>query len=119
MEASKNTDEYIAAFPSDVQQKLQQLRDLIKANVPLETKECISYKMPTLKLHGNLVHFAAHKNHIGFYPTPSVIEAFKQQLTNYSYSKGAIQFPLAKPLPAALIAQMVSYRVEENLSKKK
>jgi uncharacterized protein YdhG (YjbR/CyaY superfamily) len=66
MEASKNTDEYIPAFPTDVQQKLQQLRDIIKANIPLGTEECINYKMPTFKLLGNLVHFAAYKKHIGF-----------------------------------------------------
>jgi len=119
MEASKNTADYIAVFPPGVQQKLEQMRDVIKDNIPLEAEECINYKMPTFKLHGNLVHFAAFQNHIGFYPSPSAIEVFKVQLTNYPYSKGAIQFPMDKPLPLELIAEIVQYRVKENLMKKK
>ena len=112
-------DDYIAKFPMDVSEKLQHLKAIIKKNCPLEAEECINYKMPTFKLHGNLVHFAAYKNHIGFYPSPSAIEAFKGQLTNYTYSKGAIQFPLDKPLPLELIAEIVRFRVKENLIKKK
>ncbi|WP_339922509.1 DUF1801 domain-containing protein [uncultured Cyclobacterium sp.] len=119
MKGAQNIDDYIMEFPQDLVKKLQDLRAIIKDNCPLEVEECLNYKMPTFKLYGNLVHFAAYKNHIGFYPTPSAIEVFKIQLTNYSYSKGAIQFPLDKPLPFQLIADIVQYRVKENTSKKK
>jgi len=75
--------------------------------------------MPTFRLNGNFVHFAAYKNHVGFYPTPSAIERFKGELSSFKTSKGAVQFPLAEPIPLALVKEMVRFRVEENLSKKK
>jgi uncharacterized protein YdhG (YjbR/CyaY superfamily) len=109
-----STDEYIAQFPAEIQQKLHQLRATIRAAAP-EATEKISYQMPTFFLHGNLVHFAAFKNHIGFYPTPSGIEAFKDDLAKYPGSKGAIRFPLDQPLPLELVTRIVNYRVTENL----
>ena len=107
-------DEYIATFPADIRKILEELRLTIKANAP-EATEKISYQMPTFFLKGNLVHFAAHPNHIGFYPTPSGIEAFQQELSAYKSSKGAVQFPLDQPLPLELIARIVQFRVGENL----
>ncbi len=80
-------------------------------------RETISYQMPTFTLHGNLVHFAAHKNHIGFYPTPSGIRNFQDEFTDYKWSKGAVQFPLDRPIPFELIARIVRFRVEEMLVK--
>ena len=108
-------DEYIATCPEHVQKILQELRAVIKAAAP-EAVEKISYQMPTFALHGNLVHFAAHKNHIGFYPTPSGIEAFKEELAVYKGAKGSVQFPLDQPLPWDLIGRIVRFRVVENLS---
>lgn len=109
-------DEYIATFPEDIQKKLQTVRETIKAEAP-EAQEKISYQMPTFYLHGNLVHFAAFKNHIGFFPIPSGIEAFKQELSAYETSKGGIRFPFNQPLPLDLITRMVKFRVAENLKK--
>ncbi len=110
----QTVDDYIFQFPAEVQEKLHLLRNLIKETVP-EAKEKISWQMPTYDLYGNLVHFAAHKNHIGFYPAPSGIEIFKTQLAEYKSSKGAIQFPMSKPLPLELIGEIVRYRAAENL----
>jgi len=109
-------DEYIALFPKDIQKILQELRATIKAAAP-DAKEKISYQMPTFDLYGNLVHFAAHKNHIGFYPTPSGIDAFKNELSVYEGAKGSVQFPLDKPLPLKLISKIVKFRVAENVEK--
>jgi uncharacterized protein YdhG (YjbR/CyaY superfamily) len=109
-------DEYIATFPEEVQVKLEELRATIKAAAP-DAEEKISYQMPTFALKGNLVHFAAHKTHIGFYPTPSGIEAFQRELSVYESSKGAVQFPIDKPLPLELISKIVKFRVAENLKK--
>jgi uncharacterized protein YdhG (YjbR/CyaY superfamily) len=106
-------DEYIAIFPEEVQAKLRQLRTVIHTAAP-DATEKISYQMPTFYLNGNLVHFAALKNHIGFYPTPSGIENFKEELKSYKSSKGAVQFPLDQPLPLDLIARIVQFRVTEN-----
>jgi len=106
-------DEYILNCNTDVQERLQQLRLVIKEAAP-EATEKISWKMPTFELYGNLVFFAAFKNHIGFYPLPSGIEAFKDELSEYKSSKGSVQFPLNKPLPFELIGRMVKARVEEN-----
>lgn len=114
--ATQNIDEYIADFPEDVQAKLKQLRAVIKAAAP-EAEEAISYQMPTFKLKGNLVHFAAYQNHIGFYPAPRGIEAFKEELSAYKGGKGSVQFPLDKPLPLDLISKIVRFRVAENLEK--
>ncbi|CAI6085572.1 hypothetical protein PAECIP112173_04687 [Paenibacillus sp. JJ-100] len=106
-------DEYIAAFPTDVQLKLQRLRQIIREAAPL-AEEKISYKMPTYAQHGNLVHFAAYTKHIGFYPAPSGILAFKEQLSKFKGAKGSVQFPLDEPLPEELIRQIVEFRVKEN-----
>jgi len=109
-------DKYISNFPDNVQLILQELRATIQKAAPT-AKETISYQMPTFTLHSNLVHFAAYKNHIGFYPAPSGIESFKDELKPYKTSKGAIQFPIDKPLPLNLISKIVTYRVEENSNK--
>lgn len=109
-------DEYVKCFPLETQKKLEELRATIKMIVP-DAKEKISYQMPTFALNGNLVHFAAYKNHIGFYPGASGIEAFKHELKAYKHAKGSVQFPLDKPLPMELISRIVKYRVEENLKK--
>lgn len=109
-------DEYIGSFPEDVQAILEELRQTIRQAAP-DAEEAISYQMPTFKLHGNLVHFAVNKNHIGFYPAPSGIEAFKQELAPYGLSKGAIRFPKDQPLPFDLVRRIVEYRVQENIAK--
>jgi uncharacterized protein YdhG (YjbR/CyaY superfamily) len=106
-------EEYILQFPSEVQEKLQAMRNGIKESAP-EAKEKIAWGMPTFDLHGNLVHFAALKKHIGFYPGASGIEAFKHRLSEYKWSKGAVQFPMEKPLPYELIGEIVRFRVDEN-----
>lgn len=109
-------DEYIATFPEDVQTILQTLRATIKAAAPAAAEK-ISYQMPTFDLKGNLVHFAAFKNHIGFYPAPRGIEAFKEELSGYAGAKGSVQFPISEPLRLELISRIVRFRVEENLKK--
>jgi uncharacterized protein YdhG (YjbR/CyaY superfamily) len=109
-------DEYIAQFSLEIQEILNTLRKVIKESAPNATEK-ISYQIPTFFLHKNLVHFAACKNHIGFYPTPSGIEAFKEELSGYKGSKGSIQFPLNKPMPYELISKIVQYRVAENIKK--
>jgi uncharacterized protein YdhG (YjbR/CyaY superfamily) len=114
----KNIDDYIALFPKETQSLLQQIRATIKKAAP-EAVEKISYQMPTFFLNGNLVYFAAFKNHIGFYPVPTGIEKFKKELSGYKTSKGAVQFPLDKPLPLELITKIVKFRVAENLKKAK
>jgi uncharacterized protein YdhG (YjbR/CyaY superfamily) len=114
----KTTDEYIATFPKNVQRILEELRKAIRDSAP-RAEEAISYQMPTFKLNGNLVHFAAFKNHIGFYPTPSGIEAFKEELSDYEVSKGTVRFPLNRPIPFDLVRRIVRYRVKENLDRKK
>lgn len=111
-----NIDEYIVAFPPEVQKLLEAMRATIKKAAP-QAEEKISYQMPTFYLKGNLVHFAAHKNHIGFYPAPSGITAFADELAKYESSKGAVQFPMDKPLPLKLVAKIVKFRVAENLKK--
>ena len=112
----KSIDEYIATFPEAIQTILEELRATIKAAAP-DAEEKISYQMPTFALKGNLVHFAALKNHIGFYPTPSGIEAFKDELSIYEGTKGAVRFPIGKPLPLELISKIVKFRVVENLKR--
>jgi len=109
-------DEYIANFPADIQEKLVKMRTTIRKAAP-DAEEKISYQMPTFFLKGNLVHFAALKNHIGFYPTPSAIIAYAKELKRYISTKGAVQFPLNEPLPLNLVAKMVTFRVKENLQK--
>jgi len=111
-------DEYIRSFPPEIQKLLNEVRGAIKATAP-DAIEKISYHIPTFYLNGNLVHFAAFKNHIGFYPTSSGISAFKDELKEYKSAKGSVQFPLDKPMPIALIKRIVKYRVGENTQKPK
>ncbi len=106
-------DEYIAGYPDSVQAILQEIRRTIAEEVPNAT-EAIAYGIPTFKLRGkNLVHFGAHKKHIGFYPTPSGLEAFAEQLSVYASGKGSAQFPLDKPMPLDLIREIVRYRITQ------
>lgn len=114
----KTIDEYIQTYPRNIQSILEQMRQAIRKAAP-EASEAISYQMPAFKLNGNLVYFAAFKNHIGFYPTSSGIESFKKELSQYKTSKGAVQFPLDKPIPYDLVEKIVLFRVKENLAKKK
>ncbi len=111
-------DEYISRCPEDVQPILFKIKAVIKESAP-GVVERISYQMPGFYLNGMLVWFGVHKQHIGFYPTGSGIEAFKEELSGYKSSKGAVQFPLDKPMPYELISKIVKFRVAENLKKKK
>lgn len=111
--ASQTIDEYIAGFPPPVQTRLEKIRATIRKAAP-KAEEAIKYSMPTFVLHGNLIYFAAYKNHIGIYPTPRGIEAFKEELAGYEGGKGSIQFPLDKPIPYTLIGKIVKFRVLEN-----
>jgi uncharacterized protein YdhG (YjbR/CyaY superfamily) len=111
----KTIDEYIATFPAVIQAKLKEVRAVIKAAAP-EASEKISYQMPTFYLFGNLVHFAAFKNHIGFYPAPRGIEEFQKELSVYKGAKGSVQFPLDQPMPLDLISRIVKFRVKDNLA---
>lgn len=117
METSQTTpktiDEYIAGFSPEVQAILQQIRTVIRETAP-QAKEAIKYRMPTFTLNGNLVHFAAFKQHIGFYPVPSGIEKFKEELSVYEGGKGSVKFPLDRPIPFDLIRRIVEFRVKEN-----
>lgn len=106
-------DDYISQFEPDIQRLLKEIRSVIQEAVP-EAAETISYQMPTFVYHGNLVHFAAFKNHIGFYPAPSGIEAFKEEISKYKWAKGSVQFPLDQPIPLDLIRRIVLFRVAEN-----
>ena len=109
-------DEYIDTFPTEVQEILKKIRLVIKEAAP-DAEEKISYRLPTFAQGGNLVHFAAHKNHIGFYPTPSGIKGFKRELAAYKGAKGTVKFPINKPMPYQLIGEIVRFRVAENLKK--
>jgi uncharacterized protein YdhG (YjbR/CyaY superfamily) len=109
-------DEYIAGYPPDIREILEKIRMTIKEAAP-DAQEKISYQMPTFYLSGNLVHFAVHQKHVGFYPTPSGIEEFKNELSVYKGAKGSVQFPLDKPIPYELISKIVRFRVKENLEK--
>jgi uncharacterized protein YdhG (YjbR/CyaY superfamily) len=108
-------DEYHAAFP-EVSEKLDALRRMIGEAAPTAT-ETISYNMPAFRQHGVLVYYAAYQNHIGFYPTSRPIEVFRDALSEYKTSKGAIQFPLTKPIPEALVKKIVAFRVSEDAAK--
>ncbi|MCU0522254.1 MAG: DUF1801 domain-containing protein [Anaerolineae bacterium] len=114
--APKTIDEYIAGFPEHIQEILQQIRKTIHEAAP-EAEEAISYQMPTFRLKGNLVHFAAFKNHIGFYPTPTGTEQFHAELSVYEGGKGSVRFPLDEPIPYDLIRRIVTFRVQEALEK--
>jgi uncharacterized protein YdhG (YjbR/CyaY superfamily) len=109
-------EQYIEGFSADVRSILVQLRATIRAAAP-EATEKISYQMPTFHFKGNLVHFAAFKHHIGFYPTPSGIDAFAEELKKYKSAKGSVQFPIGKPLPLDLITRIVKFRMAENAQK--
>jgi uncharacterized protein YdhG (YjbR/CyaY superfamily) len=122
MESSKATpstiDEYIQMFPGNVQALLVSLRQTIREAAP-EAEETISYQIPTFKQNGILVHFAAFKKHIGFYPTPSGVEAFQEELSAYESSKGSVKFRMDQELPLDLVHRIVRSRVQQNLEKKK
>lgn len=115
---AKNIDEFIAGYPEDVQKILRKIRATIKKAAP-NAEETIHYGIPTFTLNGNLVHFSAFKKHIGFYPTPSGIAKFKNELSAYESAKGSVKFPLDQPIPYELIAKIVKFRVKENLEKAK
>lgn len=116
--APEDIDEYIAGFPKDVQKILQKIRMTIRKVAP-KAEEAIKYQIPTFVLDGNLVHFAAYKNHIGLYPAPRTIDHFKKELADYEGGKGTVQFPLDKPIPYDLIRRMVKYLVSKNLERAK
>ena len=118
MEKPINVDDYISGFPVETQKLLEQIRTTIKKAAP-KAEEVISYGMPAFKLNGMLVYFAGYKNHVGFYPTSSGIANFKKELSIYKGAKGSVQFPLDKPLPLALINQIVKFRLIENSEKAK
>ena len=114
---SATIDQHISTFPDNVQAMLRQLRETIQKAAPAAT-EAISYGIPTFKLNGNLVHFAGYKNHIGFYPGAAGIASFEAELAAYKFSKGAVQFPLDKPLPLKLVTKIVKFRVQQQELKK-
>ena len=114
----ENIDQYIANFPIETQKLLQQIRETIHKAIP-EAKEVISYGMPAFKQNTVLVYFAGYAKHIGFYPTGSGIEAFKEEFAQYKWSKGAVQFPLDKPLPLDLITRITKFKAERDLEKVK
>lgn len=116
MEKPATIDDYIAAYPADVQEILQKVRETIKTAVPQAT-EAISYGMPTFKLNGNLVHFGAFKSHLGFYPIPSGMEQFQAELAQFKSGKGSVQFPFDQPMPYELITRIAQFRAAENLEK--
>ena len=115
----ENIDDYISDFPGETQKYLNEMRELIRKLAP-DSVESISYAIPTFSLNEKyLVYFAGFKNHIGLYPTPVGMEAFKEELSNYKTGKGSVQFPLNKPLPIALITKIVKYQIEQNELKAK
>ena len=118
MKKPKDIDEYISGYPREIKKLLEQFRATIKKAAP-KAEETISYGLPAFKYHGMLVWFAAHSTHIGFYPRVSAIEKFKKELSVYKSTKGAIRFPLDKPLPLGLIGKIVKFRVQENLQRAK
>jgi uncharacterized protein YdhG (YjbR/CyaY superfamily) len=113
----KSIDDYILKFPPETQRVLEKLRKVIRAAAP-GAEEKISYQIPTFVRHGVLVYFAAYKNHIGFYPTSSGIEAFRRELSGYKTGRGSVQFPIRKPLPYDLISRIVKFRAAENIKAK-
>jgi uncharacterized protein YdhG (YjbR/CyaY superfamily) len=109
-------DDYIAGFPDETRKILERVRQTVRRQAP-GAEEVISYKMPTFKLKGNLVHFAAFKHHLGFYPTPTGTEKFQKELAPYKSGKGSIRFPFDKPIPYDLIGRIVAFRVKENFER--
>ncbi len=118
MKKPADVDAYIAAFPKEIQERLGQMRAIIKKAAP-EAEEVISYNMPAYKKNGILVYFAGYKNHTGFYPTATPMKAFAEVLAAYKSSKGAVQFPHDKRLPVGVITKMVKYKLRENKERQK
>ena len=116
MEKFTTIDSYLGQFNGEIRARLDAIRSTIRAAVP-DAEERISYQMPTFSLNGNLIHFAAFKNHIGVYPTPDGIEAFTKDLEGYKNAKGSVQFPHDLPLPLDLIGRIAQFRGEENRAK--
>lgn len=114
MKTYNSIPDYIKHAPADKRELLENMRKEIQAAAP-DATESIKYGMPTFELNGNLVHFAAMKGHLGFYPTPSAIQKFKQELSDYETSKGCIRFPYDKEVPYSLVQKIVKFRVSENL----
>jgi len=114
---AKSIDEYIERFPEETQQLLQEMRLMIRKAAP-KAEESISYGMPTFRLGRNRVYFAGFRNHIGFYPIPSGIEAFKKELSKYKQGEGSVQFPIGEPLPLALVSRIVKFRMKQDAGKK-
>jgi uncharacterized protein YdhG (YjbR/CyaY superfamily) len=118
MDFVKTIDEYIETFEPTIQKTLKEIRNFIKTEVPGATEK-ISYGMPTFYLNGNLVHFAAFKDHYGFFPSPSGIDAFEKELEPYRTGKGTLRFPIDKPVPWDIIRKIIQFRVKENSDKVK
>lgn len=118
MKKYDNIDEYIEACPEEIHGLLQEIRRTIQGAAP-EANEKIAYGIPTFTFHGNLVHFGGFKDHIGFFPTASGVEAFKEELGDYAVSKGTVRFPLDKPLPLDLVRKIVKFRTKQNLDRNK
>lgn len=116
MQPFTNIDEYISTFPESTQKLLEQMRTAIAKAAP-QAEEAISYAMPTFRLHGNLVHFAGYKNHIGFYPGAGGIAAFQDEIDKYKNAKGSVQFPIGQPLPLSLVIKITKYRLKQNTEK--
>jgi uncharacterized protein YdhG (YjbR/CyaY superfamily) len=116
MTKPESFEEYIVAFPPETQKRMEQIRAIIKKTAP-QAEEVISYGMPSFRLNGRLLYFAAYRNHIGFYPMASGVATFESLLSDYKWAKGSIQFPLSKPVPLDLISDIVKFRVQENLAK--
>src|SRR5437868_9135359 len=114
----KTVDEYFSMFPATTKNILMELRETIRQAAP-QAEELISYNIPAFKFHGVLVYYAAYERHIGFYPTASPMRVFKKELADYKTSKGAIQFPIGKPIPTALVKKIVKFRMNENLEKER
>jgi len=114
MKVTKTIDEYLKSYPANIQLLLIQMRSTIRNAAP-EAIETIAYGIPTFKFNGNLVHFGAYKDHIGFYPTPRAIEVFKSEFSKYETSKGTVKFPIDEPLPLDLVTRVVEYRLKQNL----
>ena len=116
MQSFKSVDAYIKSYPKDIQKTLRVIRATIRASA-LGAEEAMKYGIPTFVLGGNLVHFAAYKTHIGFYPGASAVRTFRKEIAKYKSSKGTVQFPIGSPIPLSLFTRIVKFRVKENLSK--
>lgn len=118
MRSFKTVEEYFGSLPDESRETLQRVRESIRQAAP-GAEEAISYGMPGFRLNGYLVAYAAFKNHVGFYPTPSGIDAFRKELSKYKWAKGSVQFPMDKPMPLALIKKIVKFRVAEQMNRGK